>query len=78
MLNAQGLRITVVVVLGRNENICRAVVKALSHDETQFTTKIDGFFEFHLTLMLNAHTHTHTHIYIESQGFSIVFSLFYR
>jgi hypothetical protein len=34
MLNAQGLRITVVVVLGRNENICRAVVKALSQDET--------------------------------------------
>jgi hypothetical protein len=48
--NAQGSRVIIVVVLVIAVNIYVAAVQVLSEnerqDETEFTTKIDGFLEF--------------------------------
>jgi len=48
--NAQGLRLIIVVVQVRVMKIYVASVEVLRkkerHDETQFTTKIDGFLSF--------------------------------
>ncbi len=53
--NAQGSRVTIVVVqLGAVKIYVAAAVKALKkkerQDETQFTTKIDGFLKFQAPL----------------------------
>jgi hypothetical protein len=55
--NAQGLRLIIVVIQVRAVKIYVAAVEALrkkeKQDETQFTTKIDGFLSFNPPLNAN-------------------------
>jgi hypothetical protein len=55
--DAQGSRLIIVVVQLGALKIYVAAVEALKRkerqDETQFTTKVDGFFEFHPSLNVN-------------------------
>jgi hypothetical protein len=68
--NAQGLRIIVVVVHGRNENIC-------SNSEGIITWWNLVYHKNWWFLWVSPYFNVYIYIYIESQGFNIVFSLFY-
>jgi hypothetical protein len=85
-LNAQGWGLILVVVQVRAVKIYVAAVEALmkkeKQDETQFTTKIDGFLSF--TPPLNANVLfcrfflISPCVYDETQGSGAVFVLLYR